>query len=214
MAVGFQLGTDIVRYTQINFILSPTENRPKMVTLSSLKPLPKSQAQSLGYDFALLGLKGREARVDVIRIAAERTASKIPDTLEVLERVEMLTELAASTYRLLDPRRRKRPMERVLLSLGAENDPVLATVSRQPLVPADAAPVLSKSDPLVVAEMVLPDAGIVQLASKVSEVSVSRAGEEKPPRKPNRNTRVGLVCVSALATLIASTLLIAWAIVM
>jgi hypothetical protein len=183
-----------------------------MVTLFPSKPASKSRAQSLGYDFALLGLKGREARVDVIRIAAERTASKIPDTLESSERVEMLTELAASTYRLLDPRRRHRPMERVLLSLGAENDPVLATVSRQPLVPSDRTTVSSKMDALVVAEIVTPVEGAVQLASKVSEISVSQAGEEKPPRKPKGNPRVGLICLSALSTLIASTLLIAWAI--
>lgn len=177
--------------------------------MSPSNPTPKSRAQALGYDFALLGLKGREARVDVIRIAAERTASRIPDTLEATERVEMLTELAASTYRLLDPRRRHRPMERVLLSLGAENDPVLATVARNPLVPSNE--ILSQADPLVIAEIVLPSEGTVQLASKVSQVSVSQAGEEKPLRKP-RNPRVGLVCVSALATLIASSLLVAWAI--
>lgn len=184
-----------------------------MVTLSSSNPVPKSQAHSLGYDFALLGLKGREARVDVIRFAAEQTASKIPETLEASERVQMLTELAASTYRLLDPRRRRRPMERVLLGLGAETDPVLATVSRRPLVPSVTAKAVSKADPLIVAEIVLPTEGTVQLASKVAEASVSQAGEEKPPRKPNRNSRVGLVGVSALATLVASSLLIAWAIV-
>ena len=184
-----------------------------MVTLSPSTPTTKSRSQSLGYDFALLGLKGREARVDVIRIAAERTASKIPETLEISERVEMLTELAASTYRLLDPRRRVRPLERVLLSLGADNDPVLATVGRQPLVPSDELNVLSKMDALVVAEIVPPIDGAVQLASKVSEISVSQAGEEKPLRKPKSNPRVGLVCLSALATLIASASLITWAII-
>ncbi len=181
-----------------------------MVTLSASTPLPKSRVQSLGYDFALLGLKGREARVDVIRIAAARTASKIPDTLETTERVEMLTELAASTYRLLDPRRRQRPMERIQLGLGAEIDPVLATVSRQPLVRASAQPNPLNADPVVLAEIVLPVEGTVQLASKVSEASVSQAGEEKPPRRPTRNPRVGLICVSALTALIASSLFVAW----
>ena len=183
-----------------------------MVTLTTSNPPPKSRVSSLGYDFALLGLKGREARVDVIRVAAEQTASKIPLTLDASERVEMLTELAASTYRLLDPRRRTRSMERVQLSLASENDPTLVTVSLQPLVAAQEAPVSSVADSLVVAEIVLPVEGTVQLASKVTQDSVSRAGEEKPPRKPTRNSRVGLVCVSALATLIVSGLLIAWAI--
>jgi hypothetical protein len=210
LAVGFPLGTDVILYTQTQFTLSQPENRPKMVTLSS-KPVTKSRAQSLGYDFALLGLKGREARVDVIRIAAERTASMIPDTLEASERVEMLAELAASTYRLLDPRRRQRPMERIILSLGAENDAVLATVGRQPLVASDEAPVAFNLDDLVVAKVV-PAEGAVQLASKVAEVSVSPAGEEKPPRKPNRNPRIGLIGLSVIATLLASTLMLAWAI--
>ena len=185
-----------------------------MVTLSASNQLPKSRAQSsLRYDFALLGLQSREARVDVIRVAAERTASKIPDTMETSERVEMLTELAASTYRLLDPRRRQRSLERVLLSLGSENDPAPATVGRQPLVRAQVATVSSTTDPLVVADIILPVEGAVQLASKVSQDSVSNAGEEKPPRKLTRNSRVGLVCISALATFIASSLLVAWAIV-
>lgn len=183
-----------------------------MVTLTTSNPVLKSRAQPLGYDFALLGLKGREARVDVIRGAAERTASKIPETLEVSERVNMLAELAASTYRLLDPRRRQRSMERVQLSMATENEPALATVSRQPLVPAEVATTSAVADPLVDAEFVLPVEGAIQLASKVQQDSVSQAGEEKLPRKALRSTRVGLVCVSALATLISSTFLLAWVI--
>ena len=184
-----------------------------MVTLSTSQQIaPARGTVSLGYDFALLGLKGREARVDVIRIAAQRTASKIPDTLEVSDRVEMLTELVASTYRLLDPRRRERSLERVQLSLASENDPSLATVGRKPLVPAGAGSCSSDSDPFVVAEIVSPAAASVQLASKVSQDSVSSAGEDTPLRKPNRNSRVGLICISALATVIGSTLLVAWAI--
>lgn len=181
-----------------------------MVSLTS-NQTSKTRAQSLGYDFALLGLKGREARVDVIRVAAEQTASKIPETLGGSERVEMLVELAASTYRLLDPRRRKRSMERVQLAMTSENEPALATVSRQPLVPSG--DMVAMSEQQVVAEYVLPAESSVQLASKVLSDSVSQAGEEKQPRKTPRDTRVGLVCISALATLLASTLLLAWAII-
>jgi hypothetical protein len=104
-------------------------------------------------------------------------------------------------------------MERVQLSMASENDPLPVTVDRQPLVAALVAPNSSTTDPLVVAEIVLPAEGTVQLASKVTHDSVSQAGEEKPPRKTPQNSRVGLVCVSALATLVVSTLLIAWAIV-
>ena len=186
---GFNLEPTGFATRKFNSILSKPENRPKMVTLAPTNPLPKSRAGSLGYDFALLGLKGREARVDVIRVAAERTASKIPDTLEGAERVEMLAELASSTYRLLDPRRRTRSMERVQLSMASENDPLPVTVDRQPLVAALVAPDSSTTDPLVVAEIVLPAEGTVQLASKVTHDSVSQAGEEKPPRKPPQNSR-------------------------
>ena len=183
-----------------------------MVTLPNPALLPKSPAQvSLGYDFALLGLKGREARVDVIRGAAARIASRIPESLEDSTRVEMLAELAASTYRLLDPRRRKRSLERVQLSMSTENEPTLATVARKPLVPAHL-PLEAATDPIVVAELVLPAEKCVQLASKVARDSVVCVNEEKPPRKAIRNPRVGAICVRVLAAIVVSNALLAWAI--
>ena len=181
-----------------------------MVTLSTSSQLSHSRAQSsLGYDFALLGLKGREARVDVIRGAASRIAARIPDTLDDTARVEMLSELAASTYRLLDPRRRMRSLERVQLSMCTDNDPVLATVGRKPLVATPLSAVAS-TDPLVIAEVVLPADSCVQLASKVARDSVSCINEEKPPRKPKRLPRVGIVAVQVLAAVVAANSLIAW----
>ena len=181
-----------------------------MVTLPVPASAPKSRAQtSLGYDFALLGLKGREARVDVIRGAAARIASRIPDSLEDADRVEMLSELAASTYRLLDPRRRKRPLERVQLSMLTENEPSLATVGRKPLVPV-AKPISASVDPIVVAELVLPAEKCVQLASKVARDSVSCVNEEKPPRKPVRKPRLGAVCVQVLAAIALTNSVLAW----
>ncbi len=181
-----------------------------MVTLLPLPQRTQSRAQSsLGHDFALLGLKGREARVDVIRNAASKIAARIPESLDDTTRVEMLSELAASTYRLLDPRRRSRPLERVQLSMCTENDPALATVVKKPLV-AGLVPSQANADPLVVAEVVLPTEGCVQLASKVARDSVSCISEEKPARKPKRASRLGIVCIRALAAIVAANSLGAW----
>ncbi len=181
-----------------------------MVTLSYSTQLSHSRAQtSLGYDFALLGLKGREARVDVIRGAASKIAARIPETLDDSTRVDMLSELAASTYRLLDPRRRLRSLERVQLSMCTENDPTLATVSRKPLVPTPA-PIKTITDPLVVAKVGLSAEGCVQLASKVARDSVSCINDEKPPRKPKPSPRVGFICGRLLTALVATNSILAW----
>ena len=90
---------------------------------------------SLGYDFALLGLKNRESRVEVIRHAARKTSEKIHELGgNEDERDRLLSELAVSTYRLLDPRRRARSMERVQLSVYGEGDLELQKASRVPIL--------------------------------------------------------------------------------
>lgn len=77
----------------------------------------------LGAEFALLGLRGREARTGVIRHAARKVATQI-SAAEVRPAVKqaMLGELATSTYRLLDPRRRTRAVERIHLCVFSEVD--------------------------------------------------------------------------------------------
>ena len=99
-------------------------------------PKPRVMNPSLGYDFALLGLNASEARVEVIREAAERTAARIQEAArEDREAVDgMLCDLASSTYRLLDPRRRSKTMERVQLSIYSETDLELQKSSRSPLI--------------------------------------------------------------------------------
>ncbi len=182
-----------------------------MVSLFPRTQRKKSSAvSSLGYDFARLGLRGREARVEVIRRAAKQTAAKIPDSLPDAERNEMLAELATSTYRLLDPRKRNRPMERVQLSMGPEIEPTLATVARKPLVAALESAVKA-SESLVVAELVQPCELSVELASKVSKSSTAQESNPSALRKPNCDCRLGLAYVSVLASFVASTLLIIWA---
>ncbi|MEM7474420.1 MAG: hypothetical protein AAF483_05450 [Planctomycetota bacterium] len=78
---------------------------------------------SLGYDFALLGLKAHESRVSVIRKAARATATRVNDEAEgEAEHDEMLSQIAASTYRLLDPRKRHKSAERAQLCIHSEED--------------------------------------------------------------------------------------------
>jgi hypothetical protein len=91
--------------------------------------------RSLGYDYALLGLPAGEARVEVIREAAVQTASRIQQAAgDPLETTWMLSDLASSTYRLLDPRRRAKMIERVKLSLYSETDLELQKDARRPLL--------------------------------------------------------------------------------
>ncbi|MEC8555601.1 MAG: hypothetical protein VXZ82_11400 [Planctomycetota bacterium] len=98
---------------------------------------PKLIADSLGYDFAVLGLKAHESRIHVIRKAAIETAHRIQDESDCeSEQGEMLSQLAASTYRLLDPRRRPSTSERVQLCLHSEEDLELQKQSRRTLIPS------------------------------------------------------------------------------
>lgn len=99
----------------------PSEQRPQLAT------------DLLGYDYALLGLAARECRSDVIRRAASSAASRIQDSAEDEGEQEfMLAHLAASTYRLLDPRKRSRSLERVHLSLLTDTDWERQRKSREP----------------------------------------------------------------------------------
>lgn len=101
------------------------------------RPQPASaiHSGSLGYDFALLGLKNRESRVEVIRHAASKTAEKIQALPEgATEKDRLLSDLAVSTYRLLDPRKRTRSLERVQLCVYGEGDLDMQKSSRAPIL--------------------------------------------------------------------------------
>lgn len=91
--------------------------------LSSDQPRKMITPPGLAADFALLGLQGREARMGAIRHAARRAASRIraAEVRPAIKRA-MLGELATSTYRLLDPRRRTRAVERIHLCVLSEAD--------------------------------------------------------------------------------------------
>lgn len=94
------------------------------VQVSVNKPQPRAtKLHRLASEFALLGLRTREARTDAIRAASKRVASKIRSAGVSQESEQaMLGELAASTYRLLDPRRRQKTAERVRLCVFSEAD--------------------------------------------------------------------------------------------
>ncbi len=107
---------------------------PIVTPITSLRS--RASSDSLGYDFALLGLKVSESRVNVIRRAASRTAARIQQVTnnDSIEADQMLSDLATSTYRLLDPRRRMKPHERIQLSIIDDFDFELQKGSRTPLV--------------------------------------------------------------------------------
>lgn len=110
--------------------------------LTKIGPIPpehdaqRTADMSLGYDFALLGLKASESRVDIIRQAASDTAARIQQVTRSDEDESklMLSNLASSTYRLLDPRRRQKSGERIQLSIVSDADFEQQKGSRIPLV--------------------------------------------------------------------------------
>lgn len=177
-----------------------------MVSLASNQSAKSSGARSLGYDFALLGLQARESRVEVIRNAAEKTALRIQSDAEDDQRLDMLSELAASTYRLLDPRRRRRTMERVQLSNMADFEPSLATVGKAPLLEPEISAAI-RQEPLVVAELV-EDAASMDSKATLANL-VSHTWLEKSPEK-RAECRMGFVALATLLSLIASIGFIGW----
>lgn len=99
---------------------------------------------ALRQDFKRLGLSVSESRVEVIREAAIEAACHIRQLEESRERKLELSNLAVSTYRLLDPRRRARYYERVQLSIYSERDMELQEQSRKPLFPGQARRVVAE----------------------------------------------------------------------
>lgn len=88
-------------------------------------------------DYRLLGLRPREARVEVIREAVQQAASQaqLDDAARTLgdvdnggdegalgESQQRLAQIAIAGYRLLDPRRRRTLFERVQLLMFTEEE--------------------------------------------------------------------------------------------
>lgn len=159
-------------------------------------------ARPLVYDFAVLGLRSREARVEAIRDAAQRRAKSIQSASDMVadERQELLCELACSTYRVLDPRKRSKLMERIQLCLIGDGDFDMQQSARAPLLdPA----------PFVVAELVEVESNHeAQLRQAKREIVKFLTGERRPPNK----TRVGAMVVSLVLAAVSAVGLIAAAI--
>jgi len=93
---------------------------------STLKPQKRDKrawapgSASVVSDFQVLGLRDREARLEVIRRALSRAARQHRVGGDVFD--EELARVVVSGYRLLDPRRRCHLLERVQLLLWTEED--------------------------------------------------------------------------------------------
>ncbi len=208
-----------------------------MVSLVANKPTKSKGPVSLGYDFALLGLPARESRVEVIRNAAESAAEKIQNAVDEDQRVEMLAELATSTYRLLDPRRRKRILERIQLSNLSEVETNIASVAKVPLVDPQRDDQANAQDSLVVAELIdsarSDEDATSQCQKTIDEDANCTAVQRKslqdvacPCDPTGRSTslrmratrsshrrfgcRMGLIALGTLSALITSVTAIAW----
>lgn len=103
-------------------------------TSSQMQPTSSRLSTGLGHAYATLGLRAREARVDNIRTAAQKTARKIQQFSDSeSEREALLSEVALCTYRLLDPRKRVRQVERIQLCILSENSLEMQAQSRRSL---------------------------------------------------------------------------------
>lgn len=97
----------------------PRSTPPKAVT-----GLTRNPTKQLAADYRLLGLRPREARVEVIRDAVHQAARSLHQPSSQEDRGEdgQLTEIAVAGYRLLDPRRRRTLFERVQLLMWTEEE--------------------------------------------------------------------------------------------
>ena len=116
--------------------LPPQSTRP----VKPSRPIagPKAaKSNAMASDYRLLGLRPREARVEVIREAVHQAASQVQvdDAARTLgsvghsgsdaapdESEQRLTQIAVAGYRLLDPRRRRTLFERVQLLMWTEEE--------------------------------------------------------------------------------------------
>jgi len=103
-------------------------------TAKQTLPSRRRLSSGLGFAYATLGLRAGEARVDAIREAARVSANGIQElTQESEERLVTLADVATSAYRLLDPRKRIRRIERIQLSIISEQALELPQGSRRRL---------------------------------------------------------------------------------
>ncbi|MFO0939296.1 MAG: hypothetical protein U0930_00870 [Pirellulales bacterium] len=106
-------------------------------TVNSMQSSAGRLSTGLGHAYATLGLRAREARVDSIRTAAQKAAREVKQiAVTSMERESLLAEVATCAYRLLDPRKRVRQIERIQLCILSEHALELQAQSRRPLLQA------------------------------------------------------------------------------
>lgn len=116
--------------------LPPQTARPPKPSKSLAELDTKTSSAALAPDYRLLGLRPREARVEVIREAVHSAASQVQlenaasslgqtdatSTESIGSDEQRLSQIAVAGYRLLDPRRRRTLFERVQLLITSEEE--------------------------------------------------------------------------------------------
>ncbi len=136
----------------------PPQSARSAKPTKSATGLDKKAVAALAPDYRLLGLRPREARVEVIREAVHSAASQVQlenaarslaqseaidseqavDGSASIDDEQRLSQIAVAGYRLLDPRRRRTLFERVQLLMTTEEelDATLKTMwASQPVAP-------------------------------------------------------------------------------
>jgi hypothetical protein len=178
-----------------------------MMTLPTPQPGTSrtGQLRPPSYDFAVLGLSSREARVEAIRDAAQRRAKSIQGSSELVadQRRDLLGELATSTYRVLDPRRRSKMMERVQLCLLTDCDYELQQRAHTPFSPGGAV------EPFVLAELLEVEANHEAQLRQAKREIVRYLLQERSKSSPKR---VGGMMFSLLVASLLTPAIIAAAV--
>ena len=120
------------------------------IMVTSLLPNPVASqpahklANPLASEFRLLGLRPREARLEVIRGALRETVSDVKSG-EALAPVDsgQVARVAVAGYRLLDPRRRGTLFERVQLLLWSEDEQEASPTALWDVAPQPPQPVVA-----------------------------------------------------------------------
>jgi len=152
-------------------------------------PSPRTSLKATAPEFQLLGLRPREARLEVIRRALTETAGDVKASEhwaaedctvgKVLQQEDgRLAQVAVAGYRLLDPRRRRTLFERVQLLLWSDEESDVSSAPVWDVPPLDAAP-LQKQVPASATEAgpVAVSAG-AQSRVETRLVSTTRMAEE------------------------------------
>lgn len=154
-------------------------------------------------EFRLLGLRPREARLEVIRRALKETAGDVkaaehwageePVSSRHLRHEDgRLAQVAVAGYRLLDPRRRRTLFERVQLLLWTEDDVDSPTASLWEAAKTDGASTEGVAAATLAAAANAAKATAAQATSSSARVPFASTVTPSEETKPSEETRVAL----------------------